>query len=94
MEFHRLVLPKPHHDDLQVEGIRWRQKWLGLIEQTAGKRMTLAADWFTGTHAAAYFTPVCWPKLTSKPTAYTADEIGNSGITGGNHLFLAESDWN
>lgn len=64
------------------------------IEQPAGKRLTLAADWFTGHHSAGYFTPGAGIKLTSKATAYTAYEIGNSGASRGNHLLLLELGWN
>jgi len=33
-------------------------------------------------------------KLSSKTTAYTAYEIGNSGASHGNHLLLLELGWN
>jgi hypothetical protein len=33
-------------------------------------------------------------KLTSKATAYTAYEIGNSGAAKGNRLLLLELGWN
>src|SRR3954468_14219931 len=36
------------------------------IEQSVGRRVTLAADWFTGNHSAEYFTPGAAIKLTSK----------------------------
>jgi hypothetical protein len=64
------------------------------IEQPVGKRVTLAADWFTGNHSAGYFTPGAAIKLTSKLTAYTAYEIGNSNLLRGNHLLLLELGWN
>ena len=64
------------------------------IEQPIGKRVTRAADWFTGTHAIGYFTPGAVIKLSSKATAYTAYEIGNSGATKGNRLLLLEFGWN
>lgn len=64
------------------------------IEQPIGKRLTLAADWFTGKHSAGYFTPGAAIKVTKKLTAYTAYEIGNSGVTAGNHLVLLELGWN
>src|SRR6266436_507418 len=41
------------------------------IEQPVNKRVTLAADWFTGHHGAGYFTPGAATKLSSKATAYT-----------------------
>lgn len=64
------------------------------IEQPAGKRVTLAADWFTGNQSAGYFTPGAAIKLGSKTTAYVAYEIGNTGVSHGNHLLLVEFGWN
>ena len=64
------------------------------IEQPVNKRLTLAADWFTGHHGAGYFTPGAAIKLSSKATAYTAYEIGNSDATQGNRLLLIELGWN
>jgi hypothetical protein len=64
------------------------------IEQPVGKRVTLAADWFTGNHSLGYLTPGAVIQLTSKATAYTAYEIGNSGATKGNRLLLLELGWN
>jgi hypothetical protein len=64
------------------------------IEQPLSKRVTLAADWFTGNHAAGYFTPGAAIKLSSKATLYAAYEIGNSGLKQGNHLLLVELGWN
>src|SRR5216684_534242 len=64
------------------------------IEQPVNKRVTLAADWFTGHQGAGYFTPGVAIKLSSKATAYSAYEIGNSGASQGNHLLLIELGWN
>jgi hypothetical protein len=64
------------------------------IEQPVSKRVTLAADWFTGHHGAGYFTPGAAVKLTSKATAYLAYEIGNTGASQGNRLLLVELGWN
>jgi hypothetical protein len=64
------------------------------IEQPLNKRVTLAADWFTGNHAAGYFTPGALIKLSSKATVYAGYEIGNSGLTRGNRLLLVELGWN
>lgn len=64
------------------------------VEQPINKKLTLAADWFTGNHAIGYFTPGAVIKLSSKATAYTAYEIGNSGVSRGNHLVLLELGWN
>lgn len=64
------------------------------VEQPVNKRLALAADWFTGNHAIGYFTPGAVIKLSSKATAYAAYEIGNSGVSQGNHLLLLELGWN
>jgi hypothetical protein len=64
------------------------------VEQPAGKYVTFAADWFTGSHSAGYVTPGAIVKLTSKVTWYISYEIGNAGLTAGNHQFLTEVGWN
>jgi len=64
------------------------------IEQTVNNRLTLAADWFTGKHGAGYLTPGMAFKLTSKLTGYLAYELGNTGLSQGNHQLLAEIGWN
>lgn len=64
------------------------------IEQPVAKRVTLAADWFTGNHAIGYFTPGAIVKLSSRATGYFSYEIGNSGVTKGNRLLLLELGWN
>jgi hypothetical protein len=64
------------------------------IEQAAGNRLTLAADWFTGTHALGYITPGIILKATSKLTLYGSYQIGNSSETVGNHQLLIELGWN
>jgi hypothetical protein len=60
------------------------------IEQPVGKRVTIAADWFTGHHSAGCFTPGVAIKVTPKTTAYAAYEIGNSGFSNGNRFLLLE----
>jgi hypothetical protein len=60
------------------------------IEQPVGKRLTVAADWFTGHQSAGYFTPGVAIKVTPKTTAYAAYEIGNSGFSNGNRFLLLE----
>jgi hypothetical protein len=64
------------------------------LEQPAGKRLTLAADWFTGHHALGFVTPGVIVKVTRKLTWYGAYQIGNTGIRRGNHQFLTELGWN
>jgi hypothetical protein len=64
------------------------------IEQPTSRRITLAADWFTGHHSLGYFTPGGVIKLSSKATAYAGYEIGNSGAASGNRLVLLQLGWN
>jgi hypothetical protein len=64
------------------------------FEQRVTGHVTLAAEWYTGNHAAGYVNPGAVWKLTSKLTLYTAYQIGNSGVTHGNHQFLWEFGYN
>lgn len=64
------------------------------IEQAVGKKVTLAADWFTGKHGAGYLTPGAFIKLTPKLTWYVAYQVGNTGVSNGNHQLLTEIGWN
>ncbi len=64
------------------------------VEQAVGKKFTVAADWFTGKHGAGYLTPGFFLKLTPKVTWYAAYEVGNTGLSNGNHQFLTEIGWN
>jgi hypothetical protein len=64
------------------------------IEQPVGNRLTMAADWYTGTHALGYITPGIVLKATSKLTLYGSYQIGNSGANVGNHQLLMELGWN
>jgi hypothetical protein len=64
------------------------------IEQSVTKRVTLAAEWYTGDNAVGYVNPGAVWKLTKKLTLYTAYQIGNSGVTHGNHNFLWEFGYN
>ncbi len=64
------------------------------IEQELTKRVTLAADWFTGNSSAGYVTPGVIVKVTPKLTWYISYQIGNVGANSGNHQLLAELGWN
>jgi hypothetical protein len=64
------------------------------FEQMINKRLTLAAEWYTGNTAVGYVNPGAIVKLTSKLTLYGAYQIGNSGLTMGNHQFLWELGYN
>jgi hypothetical protein len=64
------------------------------IEQQLNKRVGLAADWYTGKQSVGYVSPGAVIKLTSKLTLFAAYQIGNSGLTSGNHQFLWELGYN
>ena len=62
------------------------------FEQLINKRLTLAAEWYTGNNSVGYVNPGAIVKLNSKLTLYAAYQIGNAGVTTGNHQFLWEFD--
>ena len=64
------------------------------FEQPLNKKVTFAADWFTGKHAAGYFTPGVVFKVGPKVTGYAGYSIGNQNLSGGNHFFLLEVGYN
>ncbi|HZT57002.1 MAG TPA: hypothetical protein VFA21_00105 [Pyrinomonadaceae bacterium] len=64
------------------------------FEQPLSKRLTLAADYFTGKHAAGYFSTGAIFKVGQKWTGYAAYSIGNQNASRGNHFFLLELGYN
>jgi hypothetical protein len=64
------------------------------FEQQVNHRLTLAAEWYTGNTTVGYFNPGAILKLTNKLTLYGAYQIGNAGVTTGNHQFLWEIGYN
>ncbi len=64
------------------------------FEQPLNKKLTFAADWFTGKHSAGYFTPGFVFKVGPKFTGYAGYSIGNQNPTQGNHFFLLEAGYN
>jgi hypothetical protein len=64
------------------------------FEQRINKRLTLASEWYTGNNSAGYVNPGAILKLNSKLTLYAAYQIGNAGVTAGNHQFLWELGYN
>jgi len=64
------------------------------LEQKISNRVTLAAEWYTGNHAAGYVNPGAVIKVTPKLTGFLAYQIGNAGVTKGNHQFLWELGYN
>lgn len=64
------------------------------FEQVISKRLTFAAEWYTGNNSVGYVNPGAIVKLTSKLTLFAAYQIGNAGVTTGNHQFLWELGYN
>lgn len=64
------------------------------FEQPLNRKITFAADWFTGKHAAGYFTPGIIFKVGPRVTGYAGYSIGNQNVSGGNHFFLLELGYN
>jgi hypothetical protein len=64
------------------------------FEQPLNKKITLAADWFTGKHGAGYFTPGVIFKVGPTVTGYAGYSIGNQNLSNGNHFFLLEVGYN
>jgi hypothetical protein len=64
------------------------------IEQPMTKRLTLAADWYTGDQDLGYVSPGIIFKATSRLTLYGTYQIGNGRASVGNHQMLIELGWN
>ena len=64
------------------------------FEHSFNKRLTIAADWFTGKHSAGYFTPGIIFKPAARVTGYAGYSIGNQNVPRGNHYFLLELGYN
>jgi hypothetical protein len=64
------------------------------FEQQLSKRWTLAAEWYTGNSDVGFVDTGLVVKLTSKLSLFAAYQIGNSGVTNGNHQFLGEVGYN
>jgi len=64
------------------------------FEQPLNKKVTFAADWFTGKHSAGYFTPGVAFKVGPKVTSYAGYSLGNQNLSHGNHFFLLEVGYN
>jgi hypothetical protein len=59
------------------------------FEQPITSKLGFAADWYTGKHAAGYFTPGFNFKPHPKVTGYVGYSIGNSNVSNGNHFFYS-----
>jgi hypothetical protein len=64
------------------------------VEQTLGSRVTVASEWYTGNTATGYVNTGAVIKVTQKLTGYAAYQLGNAGISKGNHQFLWELGYN
>lgn len=64
------------------------------FEQPLNRKVTFAADWFTGEHSAGYFTPGIIFKAGPKITGYAGYSLGNQNLSGGNQFFLLELGYN
>jgi hypothetical protein len=64
------------------------------FEQQLGRRLTLAAEWYTGNQSDGYVNTGAVIKLSPKLTLYAAYQVGNAGVTMGNHQFLWELGYN
>ena len=64
------------------------------FEQLINKRLTFATEWYTGNNSVGYVNPGAIIKLNSKLTLYAAYQIGNAGVTAGNHQLLWEFGYN
>lgn len=64
------------------------------FEQPIATNFGLAADWYTGKHAAGYFTPGVIFKPHPRMTGYAGYSLGNSNLRIGNHFFLLELGYN
>lgn len=59
------------------------------FEQRVNDYLNINADWYTGKHAAGYFTPGVAFKPHPKVTGYVGYSIGNTNVGDGNHFFYA-----
>jgi hypothetical protein len=59
------------------------------FEQPITSKFGIAADYYTGKHAAGYFTPGFNFKPHRKVTGYVGYSIGNADASKGNHFFYA-----
>lgn len=64
------------------------------FEQPITSKFGFAADWYTGQHAAGYFTPGVIFKPHPRATGYAGYSFGNSNLRNGNHFILLELGFN
>jgi hypothetical protein len=63
------------------------------FEHPVSKKVTIAADWFSGKHSSGYFTPGASFKVGQRFTGYAGYSIGNQNLSQGNHFFLLEAGY-
>lgn len=60
------------------------------VEHPVTQRVTLAAEWYTGRHAAGYLDVGGVVKLARRLTLYACYQLGNTRLSAGNHNLLVE----
>lgn len=60
------------------------------FEQPLSPRVQIAAEWVSGDHTAGYLSPGLIVKVNPRATLYAAYQVGNHGVSRGNHNLLAE----
>lgn len=60
------------------------------LEHPITSKLGLAADWYSGKHAAGYFTPGVIFTPHQRVTGYAGYSLGNTNLRKGNHFFLVE----
>lgn len=82
----RLTAGAYHFSDNVVATNSQRAGGQFAFEQPITSTFGVAADWYTGKHAAGYFTPGFNFKPHPKVTGYVGYSIGNTGASNGNHF--------
>lgn len=90
----RLTAGGYHFGDNVVAANAQRAGGQFAFEQPLTDKFGVAADWYTGKHAAGYFTPGFNFKPHPKVTGYVGYSIGNQDTSRGNHFFLLELGYN
>jgi hypothetical protein len=82
------------HATANVFGAKQKAGGQFAIEQPINSRLSFATDWYTGDSSVGYVTPGIIVKVTSRLTWYGAYQLGNHGLSEGNHQLLFELGWN
>jgi hypothetical protein len=90
----RITAGSYHFSDNVVAAAAQRAGGQFGIEHPVTSSFGLAADWYTGKHAAGYFTPGVILKPHPRVTGYAGYSLGNANLRNGNHFFLLELGYN